>query len=337
MYGLLNLDIVPIYFNELCICTYCFNLLLIAFILFTGILKCEEDLFSVEIQLSESTSIILLIFALIVTILIFPSFPSLSDFTVENRYNKGVVSFTGWSIIPYFFLAAAFANSRIRKRTILCVLFVVFWYAFHGERVEAIGFMTLMAITYYKKNKNKKMLVGIGVLGIIVVFLFMAIGIIRNGSNGISIPYIISIVIIQPTACDVTYVFNCAVDAWYNGIQFSGVTYLSYLVNCIPFLNDPYSFATRILGYYDTVGGGLFFAEPIANFGIAFSVVASFVYLMFVYMITKKANKYRYLLYSTLCISVFRLAWYGLNYPIIAMVYFAPFVLFLDNILKKRK
>ena len=39
VYGLLDLGRVPIYFEELCICTFCFNLLMLAFVSFTGIIK----------------------------------------------------------------------------------------------------------------------------------------------------------------------------------------------------------------------------------------------------------------------------------------------------------
>lgn len=336
VYGLLGMNLVPIYFEELCFCTYCFNLLILGLVLFTKTLENEKRLLSVNIQLNEGSSIILLIAALVLTILIFPSLPSLSNFSAENRYNKGIISFTGWSIIPYFFLAAAFANNKIRKLTITCVVFVVFWYAFHGERVEAIGFIVFLAISYYKKQHNRTTIVKIGILGGLIIILFIAIGIIRNGVTKISIFSLINSILIQATACDVTHVFNCAVDGLYNGIQFSGTTYLSYLINCIPFLDDPYSFATQILNYYDTVGGGLFFAEPIANFGFNFSTLISFIYLILVYSITKKPNKYNYLLYCISCISVFRTAWYGLNYPIIATIYFIPFVLLLDNLFKKR-
>lgn len=336
VYGLLNMGLVPIYFDELFFCTCCFNLILIAFLFFSKIINYEDEMISVEIQLGKNVSIVLLILAVIITILIFPSFPSLSNFTTVNRFNQGIISFTGWSIIPYFFLAAAFSNDRVKRLVILCVFFVVFWYAFHGERVEAIGFMVLMAISYYKRNKKRKTLIGIGVLGVIVVLLFIAIGIMRNDTTEVSFSKLINSVIIQPTACDVTYVFNCAVDVWYNAEHFLGETYFSYLINCIPFLSDSYSFAMRILDYHYTAGGGMFFAEPVANFGIGFSVIVSFLYLMFVLMIVKRSTKYGYLLYSTLCISVFRLAWYGLNYPIVAMLYFAPFVLLLNNTFKKR-
>lgn len=337
VYGLLSTSGVPIYLNELCVCTYFFNILMLAFILFTRILKNEEKLFSGEIQFGEITTVVLLILALILTILIFPSFPSLSDFSVGNRFNKGIIPFTGWSIIPYFFLTVAFTNVKLKKVTLACSFLVVFWYAFHGERVEAIGFMFFIAISYLKRIKNKLTIVLICASGGVLILVFAAIGLLRTEVVGLSVFDVIRNVIILPTACDVTHVFNCAVDVWYQGKQFSGITYLSYLVNCIPYISDPYSFEVRIHDYHHTAGGGLLFAEPVANFGLWFSAVVSLVYLLFIYIITKKTSKYRYLLYSVLCIAVFRLAWYGLNYPIITMLYFAPFVLFLDYVIEKRK
>lgn len=336
VYGLLSISTTPIYYNELCICIYCFNLLMLFFILFTDIIKNEEKLFSVEIEFEKFLSLLLLIFALAITILIFPSLPTLINFASGSRFRQGILQFSGWSIVPYFFLAAASTNNKINKLTITCIMIIVLWYAFHGERVEGIGFMTFLAIKYYHQNKtDKSTLLKIGILGAIFVVIFIAIGILRTGVSDITVSNLINNIIIQPTACDVTYVFNCAVDLWKRGTQYGGITYLSYLANCIPRMDDPYSFAYVIQKDYYTAGGGLFFAEPIANFGIAFSIIISFLYILCIANIIKHNTRYTYLLYSALCISVFRSAWYGLNYPIITMLYFAPFVLLLNQIFKK--
>ena len=45
--------------------------------------------------------------------------------------------------------------------------------------------------------------------------------------------------------------------------------------------------------------------------------------------------RYAYMIYATLCISVFRIAWYGLNYPQITILYFVPFALFADYAMRK--
>ena len=336
VYGLLNVRRVPIYFDELFLCTCFFNLIIIFFALFTEIVSNEKILFSGDVRFGDNTTVIMLILALVLTFLIFPSIPSLDSFTLENRFTKGIIPFTGWAVIPYFFLAVAFTNKRFKKSVIICAVIIMFWYAFHGERAEAMGFMAYIAIAYYNQSPNKATIVKLGVLGGMLIILFIVIGLLRNGKSEINASDVIKSVFVQPTACDVTYVFNCAMDVLYKGKQFSGITYLSYLINCVPFLNDAYSFAIRIKDHIYTPGGGMFFCEPVANFGIGFSAFVSFCYIFFIHIITKRKNKYGYLLYTTICISIFRLAWYGLNYPIIAMLYFVPGVLFLENILKKR-
>lgn len=201
-------------------------------------------------------------------------------------------------------------------------------------RVETIGFAVLLAVRYYVVNKDRQ---GTGlklaVVAAIIVPVFVAIGTLRSGSDALGVGELLRSVAIQSTACDVTYIFNCAVDLYYRGIQLGGETYLSYLVNCIPLLDDPYAFATVIERYYFTPGGGLFFAEAIANFGFLFSAVCSLVYLSLVAAVIARGGTWSYLVYSALMICVFRSAWYGLNYPITTIVYFVPFVMIVSKLL----
>ena len=126
---------------------------------------------------------------------------------------------------------------------------------------------------------------------------------------------------------DVTYVFNCAVDLAKNNNLFRGITYLSYVVNCVPLLKDPYSFQSCIHEYYFTAGGGHFFAEPIANFGLGFACLFSCIYIVFLVWVVRKKSRYHYMVYAAISITIFRSAWYGLNYPITTILYFAPAVL----------
>lgn len=43
------------------------------------------------------------------------------------------------------------------------------------------------------------------------------------------------------------------------------------------------------------------------------------------------------MVYAALCITIFRTAWYGLNYPIIAILYFAPAILFATRLINRKK
>lgn len=336
VYGLLSYTYVPIYFYEMFLCTFLFNEFVLWFMDLSNCIKNERMLFDVQVNVGFKLSVLLCIFAVIITVLIFPSLPSLSSFTTENRFNSGYLSFQGWSCMPYFFLAIAIMNKRCSKCALISIFFVMSWYVFHGERVDCIGFLSLLAIKYYNENRNKKTVIMRIVLIIGgVVALFVAVGMLRAGMKNIKVTDVVNGILIQSTACDVTYVFNCAMDLAKKGECLHGITYLSYIVNCVPLLNDPYSFESYIHDYYYTAGGGHFFAEPVANFGIPFTIVFSFFYILFLTRVVRKATRYRYMVYAALCISIFRSAWYGLNYPIVTILYFTPVILFASEFMKK--
>lgn len=338
VYGILAYSSVPIYYFELLYCTYFFNLVILFVIYFTKYLENEEKLFKTSsIDITFSLSILLIIGAILITILIFPTLPSLQSFTTVNRFSSGILSFTGWSCIPIFFLAVSIMNKKLRKLTIFATAFVLLWYFFHGERVDGIGLLAFLAIKYYYDNKNDKAAVlKIVILGSIAVVILVIIGMIRSGTSEVRIQNILSKILVQETACDVTHVFNCAVDLWKHGNQYHGYTYMSYLVNCIPFFADPYSFQSYIHEYYYTAGGGMFFAESVGNFGIRFAMLFSVAYIVAMSVLIRKTTTYRLLTYTALSISIFRTAWYGLNYSIITILYFAPFIIVVNYLLKKR-
>lgn len=337
VYGLLEMMNVPRYFFELFVCVYVFNIFMYIVITNTNCLKCESELFKEKMDVGYGMSIALAMLAVIITLLIFPSMPSISSFSSEGRFNNGIISFAGWSCLPFFFLAIALMNKKSTKFVLPMTLFVVCWFIFHGERVDSIGFMTLFAIKYYNEHSGKGALIKEIICAFMVLVLLVAVGMLRSGVNNISFGDLVHSLFIQPTACDVTYVFNCAVDMTKKGLSFHGITYLSYIINCVPLLPDSYSFQSNIHEYYYTAGGGLFFAEPVANFGIGFACVFSCIYIVFLALVVKKQSRYHYMVYAALCITIFRSAWYGLNYPIITILYFAPAILIAYNFLSKRR
>ena len=58
-------------------------------------------------------------------------------------------------------------------------------------------------------------------------------------------------------------------------------------------------------------------------------------FFLIIVLLMRMPCRYAYMIYATLCIFVFRIAWYGLNYPQIIILYFVPFVLFADYLMKK--
>lgn len=334
VYGVLGLGVVPCYFSELKVCVYIFNLSAALLVLFTGVLGKERELLRTRFRVSDRASILFILMAVVITLLLFPNLPSFASFSSDNRFGSGIIPFGGWSIVPFFLLSAAMGNAKNRVSGVIASVFVIVWYASHGERVETIGFAVFLAARYYAFNRGRRgTMLKIGFVAMIIVSVFVAIGTLRSGSEVSGIGELLRSIAVQSTACDVTYVFNCAVDLYYRGIRLDGGTYLSYLVNCIPLLEDPYAFANMIEQYYFSPGGGLFFAEPIANFGFLFTAAFSFIYLALFAAVIARGGTWSYLVYSALMICVFRSAWYGLNYPITTIVYFVPFAMIASTLL----
>lgn len=340
VYGLMNMHLVPIYFYELASLTSLFNCAIISAVYMTSAVKKEKELVTTRLSFSKNTSVIFCLFAIVISILIFPNLPSIgSVLSEEQRFYSGILPFRGWSSLPFFFLAVSLMGQKEKTSAMfkITMCFVCSWYVFHGERVDCLGFLILIFIWYYYNHAdNRKIFLRILLVGFTVCVLMVLVGEIRSGSE-LSLEKLINRVVVQSTACDTTHVFNCAVDAWKNGKGFGGYTFLSYLVNCIPLLDDPYSFQSLIRDIgYSTAGGGLLFAEGYANFGYLFSLLSAIIFLVLFTLVIKRTTRYRFLIYVELCISIFRICWYGFNYPMTTLIYFVPLVWIADTNFRRK-
>lgn len=337
VYGLLGLGYVKVYYFEMFLCCSLFNLILIFFIDVWKISQMEKDFYQTEFCISSNATRIYCIIAIAITVLIFPSIPG-TFLLSSNRFSSGILSFAGWSCIPFFFAAISILGGKVKKTVFATVFFILLWYVLHGERVEAMGLIVFIVIWFFN-TANFSLAKKLGILGagITSVLALTAIGIIRTGGKT-SFSKLLTNLLIQTTACDVTNVFNCAVDLYQKGGSYHGMTYLSYVVNCIPYVNDPYSFSRRIIADgYRSAGGGLFLAEPFANGGIVMIAIETFLFLGLFYWLVKKKSIYRTLILIELFLSVFRIAWYGLNYPIVTIVYFVPFAVVVNKLFLSRE
>lgn len=60
-------------------------------------------------------------------------------------------------------------------------------------------------------------------------------------------------------------------------------------------------------------------------------------FFLIIVLLMRMPCRYTYMIYATLCISVFRIAWYGLNYLQLTILYFVSFVLFADYLMRKAR
>lgn len=309
----------PVYFKELYYCTIFFFLFELLIFSISNVLENEKALYKIKIDMSIRMSIIYSLGAFFFVVLSYPTLPS---FSAALSRNEGIVQSALFVPIAMLVLATTFSN--LRKSRILDVIWslTLIWVLFHGERVIVFGLLVYIALKYinnensdFKNIKsiifNKKVFIII-LAGIGVVFLGLRIQVTRVGRIYVrSISSLISSIVSQGTAGDVVYVFNCATNMWKTGEAMGGSTYWQYITCWIPFMNNEYSPAKILMDKYFSLGGGLFFAEPIMNNGLIGVYIYSAVFILLLVFIFNRASQYRAYFIIPFIILIFRFAWYA--------------------------
>jgi len=258
------------------------------------------------------------IIAVLLILLVFPSVPTLA-FSEGTRARNESVPY-GLVLVSLILTCLSWENCQKHKWMYFCYAFIVFWTFGHGERVEILGFLSYIALKIMRKidfNKvrkktemHKKILVGI--TGVLVVMIAMWIGIKRTTSiSTISLGLIFYNLLIQPTCGDVVYCFNCAANLWSIGEGLYGYTYLDYPLQLIPGISTKYSAAEILLDKCSTMGGALFYAESMMNFGLVGVILFNIEFFIVINIILKKRNAYRGWMWIPIVVEIFRICWYG--------------------------
>lgn len=336
----------PFYFNELSIASISFLLTMLWFVWFTGLICNEKRLYLYNNRITYQTAVLLQIISVILVILVFPSIPTFKMDTALRR-TQGLSGLYGFLLIALILASLTIDQSFKHKKMNLIYLFIVFWVFGHAERVEVLGFLSYYAIktlNYYDFGnvrraiaRRRKSTIFFG--GIVVIILAAWIGMTRmSGITHVSLGLILYNLLVQPTCGDIVYVFNCATDLWKNGNAVHGLTYIDYLLQLIPGSPDTYSSAVTIMKYYTTMGGGLFYTEPMMNFGIIGVILFNIEFCAIMLFILKKVNRYRTFFWIPIVIEVFRTCWYGRAGWILAGFIEVPLLyIIIFSILQKRK
>lgn len=310
-------DQAPIYYVELYVCFEILLLCELIFFMATTILQRERLMYLQEISISRCMAYILVGFSLVLIILSYPTMPTLSG-TLSR--NEGIIASARYMPIAYYILAITYDGVVKYKGLIIGWIVAIGWVLFHGERVAAFGFLIYVAIKFLNRHSNNntsllsllfrgkgKLVVSAAVLVVILgVYLqYSRVGAVNNEEMTLAK------VLAQGTAGDVVYVFNCSVDMWRNGNLFHGYTLLQYLTGWLPGGNNPMlSPAANIQKYYYTVGGGLFFVEPMMNFGMVGVLPYVFFVFLFLNFFLQKPSKFMAILWIPIVTTIFRLSWY---------------------------
>ncbi len=333
---------VPLYATEHSICTVTFLLTLLFFVLFTNLIANEKKIYMTKITLKLHIAIIFLCISVLLIVMTFPSVPTFRIDSLTRR-TQGISTTYGWVMVALLLAATTYDMSNEHKWFWIFYGFIIFWTIGHAERVEILGFVSYMLLKSFNRNsginrEHPKLSLGqkikkFGILVVVFAFLLFLIWIglyrIKQGNDSYSLGNILRKLFVQGTAGDVIYVFDCAVDMWKHGNLTHGITYFNYLYELIPGVSGLYDAASYIKNFYFTVGGGLFFTEPMMNFGMIGVLVTNVTFCLFYSWVVRKANMFRAMFWIPFIIEIFRTAWYGRNgwelaaFIEVPMLYFA--------------
>ena len=339
---------IPIYIHELYICTVFFYIVEYIFFSLTDVLLNEKKMYTNSLELNRKVAHIFAFGALFLIILSYPSMPTLSG-TLSR--NEGMIQSSRFVQIAMFLLALTYDSLKKYKDILVAWIISLIWVLFHGDRVIVFGFLIYCALKYLNsqpavkshvdhiKNviiKYKKILLVVAA-AVCVAILGIRLQLSRSGysTQNLNLSTIVNSILIQGTACDVVYVFNCATDLWKHGNQLNGYTLLQYIVCWIPFLPNPYYPASVIMNYYTTLGGGLFFAEPMMNFGLVGTLLFSSAFLFFLCAVLNNPSRFKCFFWIPFVITIFRMTWYlGLDSWVTMSIYIAPILYYIAKKVK---
>lgn len=331
---------VPIYHTELFICTISFFIFELMLFSSTNILQDEKELYKHPLKLNRRVAYI---FTCIANVFVFLAYPSLPSLHSELSRDMGIISSS--LIVPISTLLFAICYDHFKKSAFIRVniLIGILWIVLHGDRVIVLGLLIYYVLRYLndssvdrKKVKeslfNKRyILVGVGLL--IVALLFIRIQTTRMGYEyTFNWATFMNSMLRQSTAADVVHCFNCSVDMLKKGNLLYGYTYLYYLSNLLPSANQSFNPAMILMDKYNTLGGGLFFIEPMMNGGVVLSIIQSGLFVGMLGWIFSKKTRYAPFLAVPFCILIFRFAWYGSLAGLVKMLcYYTPVIYLISK------
>lgn len=330
---------VPFYFREMSIATISFFLTALFFVWFTNIVVNEKRIYLKGPNLNLFTAIVFLTVAIILVLLVFPSFPTFKMETSIRR-TQGISGTYGFVLLSLILCALTIDTSFKHKFFTAGYLFIAFWIFGHAERVEVLGFLiyyVLKLLNHYDEKARKDRLLriekskflrnedSIGKTGRRYghkkAMLFMAaagvlllcvwIGLTRNKDVEVSFTLLLNKLFLQGTCGDVLYIFDCAIDMWKNGNLTHGYTYIDYLLQLIPGATIEYAASSVIKNYYFTMGGAFFFVEPMMNFGMIGTIISNVAFFSLMSLITRKTTTLKVYMWTPIVIEIFRTMWYG--------------------------
>lgn len=321
---------VPIYDAELFVCIMFFYIAELIAFSSTNVVKGEKELYKKRIVLKRNTAYLLGLVAFILVLLAYPSMPKLG---ATLGRDQGFISSS--LVVPLALLLLAVLFDSLKHFVLLksVTVLTLIWVFFHGDRVIVMGYLVYVLLKYMNDGRfnyntlksiifNKRtVIVLIGV--IVVAAVAIRIQTTREGAAySLTFNDLLMSIIKQGTAGDVVFAFNCSVDMWKQGNGMGVYPYLYYVFNLLPGADQSYYTAVILLEKYNTLGGGLFFAEPMISGGIILTFIHSTIFIMLVTLVFSKNSNYHSFLVIPLCLLLFRFEWYATCAGLVKMLFY---------------
>lgn len=334
---------VPIYDAELFICVMFFYIAELIVFSSTNVVKGEKELYKRKIVLKRNTAYLFGLIAYILVLLAYPSMPKLG---ATLGRDQGFISSS--LIVPLALLLLAVLFDNLKHSVLLkgVTVLTLIWILFHGDRVMVMGYLVYVLLKYMNDGgfnfntlksiifNKRTLIVLIGV--IVVVAVAIRIQTTREGAAySLTFNEFLMSMIKQGTAGDVVFSFNCSVDMWKHGNGMGIYPYLYYVSNLLPGADQSYYTAVILLENYNTMGGGLFFTEPMISGGMILTFIHSAIFIMLVTWAFDKNTKYHSFLIIPFCLLIFRFEWYATCAGLVKMLlYYVPFTYLMAKKLK---
>ncbi len=332
-YGLLELGLFQLRYEQMCMISLIYNIILLFYIVNSKTLEREEEILKYHLEETNIFSVVCAILAIIFSIIAFPTLNF--NLSSETRF-QALLPGNAWNhmaIISLIFAIPKFKQSIIVK---VSYLFCILWFLLHGERVDMIGLMlaTIIMLIVNGKDTAEKILsfknIKYYIVAFIIVVILVYIGEYRNGNTEIGLSEIYKKILVQNTAADVGYVYNSSILYVEDNGFLYGKSYLLYLLKLIPFISvAEYDVVAILQNMYYTAGGILILSEPYMNFGIIGVIVFALLEFGIINIIVKRKKDYNFFLYLFLLATQFRVTWYGIVYIEKGIVYIIPIMYLL--------
>lgn len=331
---------IPIYDAELFVCIMFFFIFELFIFSVTNVLDGEKKLYQRKVYLRRNVAYVFGVLAFFLVLLAYPSLPT-TGATLGR--DQGFIPSSLVVPLAMLLLAIVFDNLKHSYFLKFITILALIWVLFHGDRVIVMGYLVYVLLKYmndgrFNFNTIKSILFNKRTLIVLICLAAVLIVAIRIQTTREGVAYSLSLndllmsIVKQGTAGDVVFAFNCSVDMWEKGNGLGLYPYMYYISNLLPGADPSYYTAVILLEKYNTMGGGLFFTEPMISGGLLLTFIHSSVFILLLTWVCNKNTKYHSFLIIPFCLLIFRFEWYATCAGLVKMIlYYVPFTYFVAH------